>query len=82
MTTTRNLLDSIVLSPAAVLRWQQTASAASIPPAVHPSEIPDEDAEVLPDGSLRIFVELRDGERIAQADIPAPDWAWAPNAKH
>jgi len=80
--TQPNTLDSILLSPRAVRLWQQTATAATIPPGITPSEIPDEDADVLPDGTLRIFVALSDGQRIAQVDIPAPDWAWATNAKH
>jgi hypothetical protein len=44
-----------------VQRWQQTASAADIPPGIAPSEIPDEDAEILDTGELRIFVQLTNG---------------------
>ena len=72
----RNLLDSVLLSHRAVERWHHTANAAAIPPGVQPSDIPDEDAEILPSGELRIFVALSDGRRIAECDVPASDWTW------
>ena len=42
---------------------------------ISPDEIPDEQAKSMPDGSLLIWVDLPNGQRI-ETSIPEKEWAW------
>lgn len=77
-----NLLDAILVSPRTLTRWASTANAVTAHLMIHPDEIGDEDAEILPDGKLRIFCDSIDGERVAEMDVPADEWEWLPTAKN
>jgi len=68
-------LDSVLLTPAAVEAWHQAArTAAQLLPAG--IDIPDEDAEVLRSGELRVHVTHPDLGCLIELVIPATDWAW------
>lgn len=70
-------LDKILLSERAVVEWQKVAYAKALKLArmgVDPRTIPDEEAEILQDGSLRIYVELPTGET-ADMIVPPQEWA-------
>lgn len=66
-------LDRVLLSRAAYDAWMRVAAETQIPDGIDPDEIPDEQAQEMPDGSLRIFVSLpgRDVELI----VAPGDWA-------
>lgn len=76
-----NLLDQIVISPRTVARWSATASEVSARLSILPSEIGDEDAEILPDGGLLIFCDTVGGVRLAEMVAPADEWFWLPGVK-
>ena len=75
----KNNLDNVLLSPAAVAAWQQVAAKMAMVLKelgdTKAAEIPNEDCEELPDGSLRIFVRLPNGIE-ASLTVPPDDWAW------
>ena len=68
------MLDDVYLSSWAVQHWVKTA-IAQVEGKIDPRLIPDEDAEVLPNGDLRLFIDY-EGTRIAQADIPPSHWRY------
>ena len=72
-----NLLDSVLLSERAVARWLDAARALLAERRLDPASVSNEDAEVLPDGQLRLFCADTSGATLAEITIPAPEWAWA-----
>jgi len=71
------LLDRILLSTSAYHAWRRTAE--SVDPAIlariDPEDIPDEQAEKMPDGRLRIYVEYQH-RILAEMFIPPDEWRW------
>lgn len=78
-----NLLDSIVLTPEAVRKWEQHCwLMRKLNDAKGIMAEPDmiEEAEALPDGRLKIFVDLgvQNGKhQEVSLVLPADDWAMA-----
>jgi hypothetical protein len=73
-----NLLDNILLSTRVYLEWMDrvgSAADALRSCGLSPEDIPDETAEVMPDGSLRIFVPLP-GRPPLELLVPSGEWAW------
>lgn len=72
-----NLLDEVLISPAVYQQWQRLAKSlvSKLPQPVNPQDFGDEDAEQLPNGSLRIFACYKD-RRIAELTVPPDQWAW------
>lgn len=66
----RNLLDRVMLTPAQYHRWLCLIDDIVVH-CSNPDDIPTENAEVLTNGKLRIFVEGY-GEMI----VPQGDWSW------
>ena len=77
-------LDMLLLAPWVVADWiaharQGAAKARKL--GIKPSEIPDEEAEIMKDGSLRMFVQV--GEHVLlERTYPPGSWAWKEDAKH
>lgn len=69
-----NTLDRVLLSRESHDAWMRLARdiARQMPAAPDPDTIPDEDAQPLPDGTLRIFVPGIEG---AELIVPAGQWA-------
>lgn len=67
------VLDNVMISAAVYAQWAEVARAFAkdIPRG---TEVPDEQAEVLPSGELRIYVEA--AGRKASLVVPASEWAW------
>jgi hypothetical protein len=76
-------LDHVLLTPTAYQRWiqtiQQTLQATKTP--INPDHIPNERAKALPDGRLKIWVDLPTG-RTLKLLLPASDWAWRNGPPH
>lgn len=73
-----NFIDDILLSARAAYQW--LATAALVAPAtggIAAEDIPDESAEFLPDGRLRIFCQMADGRLLAETIVEASDWKWS-----
>lgn len=73
-----DILDRVSLTPAAVAAWQAFARrvAAALPAGLDPADIPDEQAEPLPTGELRVWVDVP-GVGTVEMRLPASEWAWA-----
>lgn len=67
------MLEKIVLSQAAVIAWVKRSVEIARNLEETAEEVPDEEAEELPDGSLRIFVPGIPG---AELVVPKTEWAW------
>ena len=67
-----NFIDDILLSERAVTQWLATAAGG-----IAAEDIPDESAELLPDGRLRIFCQMADGRLLAETIVDASDWKWS-----
>lgn len=71
-------LENLLLSENAVNEWYMYAAAEAVRLAregIDPSSIPDEEAEILPDGSLRIFVKISFDKELSMV-VPPGEWAW------
>ena len=69
-------LDDVLLSPAAVVAWQEMAARiASALQGVRPSDIPDEQARINDNGTLTIYVKIP-GKADISLDVPADQWAY------
>jgi hypothetical protein len=69
-------LDRVLLSRDAYAAWMRVATdAAPALSGLNPDDLPDETAEPLPDGTLRISVALPSGAAIVIV-VPADQWAW------
>lgn len=73
-----DILDKVLLSESAVLRWQ----AKVVPVIKHLIEanvntnlIPDECAEENDKGELILYIDLPDGGRLKEVIAPS-EWAW------
>lgn len=81
-------LDDVLLSPAAVDGWSAVVAAtmpALVATGVLPDQIPTEQAEELPDGSLRIFVRVPTpggGTVEPELIVPAGQWTWRTELKN
>ncbi|MBK5965751.1 hypothetical protein CCR95_17105 [Thiocystis minor] len=71
-----NFIDDILLSERAAYQWLATAAGG-----IAAEDIPDESAELLPDGRLRIFCQMADGRLLAETIVEASDWKWS-GARH
>ena len=76
-----NLLDSIVLTQNAYNNYSKFAMEIAEVirneyPDISPHEIPDENARVLPNGDLEVYVYLKD-KKISFV-IGKDDWKYAP----
>lgn len=73
----RDTLDRVLLTAEAVRAWEALAPSIAEHLAhagVSPDQIPDEQAEQQPDGSLMIYVEA--GGRRLGMRVPAGHWRW------
>lgn len=72
--SSKDVLDRVDLTPAAVSAWHQMVQRVVALPlkVVDPREIPDEQAEVMEDGSLRLFVR-----GLVSMTIPPEHWRWS-----
>ena len=70
-------MDRILIAPSAYYRWSEMALAAArgLPAECDPSQIPDERCEHMPDGRLRIFVEVQ-GVVLAEMMVTPEEWSW------
>lgn len=71
-----NLLDSVMLSERAVARWMDAARALIAERRIDQATVANEDAEVLPDGQLRLYCQTVTGELLAEIVVPAAEWSW------
>lgn len=68
-------LSLVLLSPEAVAEWQETARKAAtvaVSLGIEPSAIPDEQAGILRNGSLKIYVQI-DGVEVSMI-VPPAQW--------
>ena len=73
------LLDSVVLTPTVVAAWGEVCQATAAlgqSRGIEASSIPDEQAEVLPSGELRIFVGHPAHGVLCELIIPVGEWSW------
>jgi hypothetical protein len=70
-----NFIDDILLSARAAYQW--LALVAPVADGIAAEAIPDESAEFLPDGRLRIFCQMADGRLLAETIVEASDWKWS-----
>lgn len=70
-------IDRVMLSREAIAAWHRVAKAAA-PLLRGIADVPDEDAEPLADGTLRIHVTHPVRGVLAEMLVPATEWAWAP----
>lgn len=74
-----DVLDQVNLTPRAVATYQEFAQRLALAfreMNIRPNEIPDEQAEERPDGSLVVYVDLPRGKGRMEFIIPPSDWAW------
>ena len=74
-----DVLNQVLLTQAAVDAWQNVAinaGMACLALGIAPATLPDEKAEALPDGRLRIHITTPDGELSVELFIPAEQWSW------
>lgn len=73
----QNLLDQVLITPTVAKNWTKVSLGViqNLPKPLNSQDFGDEDAEQLPDGSLRIFATYQ-GKRIAEMDVPANQWSW------
>jgi hypothetical protein len=58
----KNNLDNVLITPALRQRWiNKVKATTALYKDLNPRSIPDENCEALPDGRLRIFVNLPNG---------------------
>lgn len=72
------MIDSVLLSTDAVRQWHKLVKAVSESGALSgckPEEIPDEDARILNNGDLEIFVKLPNNKEITMI-VPKEEWSW------
>lgn len=76
-------LDRVLLTQAAYQRWMETARAAvaTLKTPLDGNAIPDERASALPDGRLRIWVDMPNGQTI-KLDLAPHEWAWRDGPPH
>ena len=68
-------LDNVLLSLSVVSRWRKACEkAAEKYTELDPRQIPDEQIEVNPDGTLTIFVEIEGVGRVIELTIEASSW--------
>lgn len=71
-------LDDVMISPLAQKTWQEfarrVAAQLRLLGVTDPSQVPDEQARVNPDGTLTVFVTLPNGE--VSMEIPKEQWAY------
>jgi len=68
-------LSEVLLSPEAVAGWQETAKRAAIVAhalGIDPKIIPDEQAGILRNGSLKIYVRINGVE--VSMEVPPAQW--------
>lgn len=70
-------LDRVLLSCDAVESWQRVIESVRLPVGTDPDSIPDEVAERMPDGSLRISCDLPTGT--VEIFVPPDQWRWRDN---
>jgi hypothetical protein len=73
--------DDVLITQVVADAWQectQRLSIAILAIGVRPEEIPIEQLELLPDGSLRLFAKI-EGVCEASLQIPPDHWTWAPH---
>lgn len=70
----RTTLDRVLLSPRAYQAWMDLVGATDLA-GVDPESVPDETAQPLPDGKLRIEAALP-GRAPIRLDVPADEWRW------
>lgn len=70
-------LSLVLLSPAAVAGWREVAKKAAtlLPAGIDFASIPDEQAGILRNGNLIIFVEI-EGVRVVSLEISASEWTY------
>ncbi len=74
-----DVLHAVVLTPRAAAAWTRAAHDAvrsGRMGVVSVEEIPDEQAEVLSSGCLRIFVEHSVAGVLCELVLPASEWSW------
>lgn len=76
-------LDRVLLTQTAYQRWMETArnAVATLKTPLNGNAIPDERARALPDGRLRIWVNLPNGQTI-KLDLAPGEWAWRDGPQH
>ncbi len=68
-------LDDLLLAPSVVMDWHAACEREMEKlEGFDPSTIPDEQAEILDDGRLRVFVEM-DGDVLMERVYPPGSWA-------
>lgn len=76
----KDVLAQVLISPAVYNTWmkkaQETVLQLMQKQKLNPSSIPDEEAEALEDGQLRLHVTLADGTVLAELYVPAEHWRW------
>lgn len=76
-------LDNVLLTERAYNQWMNHAqqALANLKTPLDPQAIPDERARALPNGCLRIWVDLPNGHTV-KLDLPPEDWAWRNGPPH
>lgn len=73
-----NLLDSVVITPRAVARWQDICrQMRMINDVLGVYQVSNEQAEKLDGGRLRIWVEMSDASKPVEMVLEPDDWAMA-----
>ena len=70
-------LSDVLLSAEAVVRWQKAAeriAPVALKLGISPEKIPDEQAGILRNGNLKIFVPLSGGVEVSM-EVPAKQWS-------
>ncbi len=75
----QDILPYVSITPAAHAAYHafaQRVAAAVMATGLRPDQIPEEEAELAPDGGLRVYVELPQGKGRFDFVIPQGQWAW------
>ena len=72
----RDILEQVVLSEQVVTEWRTACKKfRQANQDILPEDVPDEQAHMNQDGSLTIFVVLKNGSELRLPVLPK-DWAW------
>lgn len=71
-------LEDVMISPRAHSAWQEfarrVAAQLRLLGVTDPSQVPDEQGRINPDGTLTVFVTLPNGE--VSMEVPKEQWAY------
>ncbi|HEV2448732.1 MAG TPA: hypothetical protein VGS58_22520 [Candidatus Sulfopaludibacter sp.] len=78
---TCDLLSATLITAEAREAWQELCRSemlrAVVEQAAHPTSIDDERAEMLPDGSLRIYADIHFAAGAVRVEMVLPPQSWA-----